>query len=124
MGFSHIERIKNILYKKILFITIFNIRTKNGYKKRNEKETFQPATFIRVVGEISYSNENIDLLKELNNDNMDGNKIKIILGSRVTQEGLNFKNISNMHLVNPWYTLKKQKNKSYPEEYEIAHIMK
>ena len=38
---------------------------------------------------------------------MNGNLIRVILGSRVAGEGLDFKNIRDIHILEPWYNLSK-----------------
>ena len=43
----------------------------------------------------------------LNYDNMNGENIKVILGNSVTSEGMDFKNIREIHVLDPWYHLYK-----------------
>ena len=38
---------------------------------------------------------------------MNGENIKIILGNSVTSEGMDFKNIREIHVLDPWYHLYK-----------------
>ena len=38
---------------------------------------------------------------------MPGNKIKIIIGSESAAEGLDFKNIRQIHILDPWFHLNK-----------------
>lgn len=50
-----------------------------------------------------------DLLKDINSDeNKEGKNIKVILISPVAGEGLSFKNIREMHVLDPWYHLNNQ----------------
>jgi len=50
-----------------------------------------------------------DLLKDINSpENKNGEKIKVILISPVAGEGLSFKNIREMHVLDPWYHLNNQ----------------
>jgi len=50
-----------------------------------------------------------DLLKDINLDaNRNGEIIKVILISPVAGEGLSFKNIREMHVLDPWYHLNNQ----------------
>lgn len=50
-----------------------------------------------------------DLLKDINADsNQNGETIKVILISPVAGEGLNLKNIREMHILDPWYHLNNQ----------------
>ena len=38
---------------------------------------------------------------------MNGENIKVILGNSVTSEGMDFKNIREIHVLDPWYHLYK-----------------
>ena len=50
-----------------------------------------------------------DLLKDINSpENKNGEKVKVILISPVAGEGLSFKNIREMHVLDPWYHLNNQ----------------
>ena len=40
-------------------------------------------------------------------ENKNGEKIKIVIGSSVAAEGLDFKNIRNIHILEPWHNLNK-----------------
>ena len=40
-------------------------------------------------------------------DNKDGRKIKVIIGSTVASEGLDFKNIRSIHILEPWHNINK-----------------
>ena len=40
-------------------------------------------------------------------ENKDGHKIKIIIGSSVASEGLDFKNIRSIHILEPWHNINK-----------------
>lgn len=47
-----------------------------------------------------------DLLSIINsNENINGNNIKIVLMSPVASEGLSFKNVREIHILDPWYHL-------------------
>ena len=45
------------------------------------------------------------LLAVTDDDNINGEKIKVIIVSRAGSEGLDFKNIRQMHILDPWYNL-------------------
>lgn len=49
--------------------------------------------------------KNTDKLQKLinMNDNIHGNKIKVIFGSVTIMEGVSFKDIRHVHIVNPWW---------------------
>jgi hypothetical protein len=75
-------------------------------KKRSElidqqKREFKQASYIYLDANTKNLNE---LLRQCNKDiNKDGHYIKVILGSRVTGQGLNFKNVREVHIMDPWY---------------------
>jgi len=48
-------------------------------------------------------NANIDTLKS--QENMDGSKIKVVLGSSIATEGFDFKNIREIYILDPWWNL-------------------
>ena len=61
-----------------------------------------------VTGQKSLSSESDrerSLLAVTDDDNKNGEKIKVIIVSRAGSEGLDFKNIRQMHILDPWYNL-------------------
>jgi hypothetical protein len=76
----------------------------NKHKKdmtTGELARFSQASYIY----LSSTTPNIDeLLRRCNSEeNRYGKNIKVIIGSAVTGQGLNFKNIRQVHIVEPWY---------------------
>jgi hypothetical protein len=70
--------------------------------KSDEKQNYSPATYIYLSSETKSILD--DLIRVSNNDNNNyGQNVKIILGSPVTGQGLNFKNIREVHIVDPWF---------------------
>jgi len=63
--------------------------------------------YISITSENYLSKNNENELKELVKDNLNGEKIKIVLGSNVASEGLDLKNIREIYILDPWYNLKK-----------------
>jgi len=88
---------------------------KTYYQFKKEKlSNFKPATFILVTGSPDETGEDISevkqkLIKDVfnNSDNIDGKHIKLVLGSRVMNEGVTLKNCSNVHLIDVFYNLPK-----------------
>jgi hypothetical protein len=67
---------------------------------------FKPARYTMITGDIRLSPNNDDAVKALtNNDNMNGEKIKVILISRAGSEGVDFKYIRQVHIMDPWYNM-------------------
>lgn len=72
---------------------------KKKYKKDADLE-FKPAKFISIYGESDMKRRNMLIEKFNSPDNINGSVIKIILGSRVTRESIDFKNIKQIHILN------------------------
>jgi len=82
--------------------------------KREKLTNFKPATFILITGSPDETGEDISevkqkIIKDVFNspDNIDGKNIKLVLGSRVMNEGVTLKNCSNVHLLDVFYNLPK-----------------
>ena len=77
----------------------------NGMRKSQVTEDFKQASFIVIDG----SSNKKELSEQLNiissNRNKQGERIKIILGTVVASEGLDFKRIRSVHILDPWLHL-------------------
>ena len=76
--------------------------------KHNDISLFYPATFITFTGkqeDEEIAEVKIMILENHFNviDNKDGKYIKIILGSRVMNEGITLKNIKEVHILDVYY---------------------
>jgi hypothetical protein len=70
------------------------------------KEEFSPATYTMITGEKALSPDTVYDLKNLTDeDNKYGKKIKIVLISMTGTEGIDFKNLRQVHILEPWYNL-------------------
>ena len=66
------------------------------------------AKYIILTGDKSLSPDNeMERLASSNENNSEGQNIKIILGNTVASEGMDFKNIREKHILDPWYHLYK-----------------
>ena len=83
---------------------IVDVRT---MKPRKDKTTdFIPARYAMITGDPRISPNNDYDVKALTGiDNKDGNKIKVILISKAGSEGLDFKFIRQVHILEPWYNM-------------------
>lgn len=69
-------------------------------------ETFFPAKYVIISGEASLSPDNIGDVKAASNEaNFDGRFVKVIIISKSGTEGLDFKNIRQVHVLEPWYNI-------------------
>ena len=74
--------------------------------KSEVSENFSPASYIMISGDklLSPNNkEDVDLAT--NPDNFNGSKVKVILISQAGSEGLDFKFIRQVHILDPWYNM-------------------
>jgi len=82
------------------------------FKKKFGKKKFYPAVFIKFTGsnedqELEEPDEKINILKKTFNDisNKNGKIIKIVLGSKVMNEGITLHNVKEVHILDTHYTL-------------------
>jgi len=66
----------------------------------------QVGSYAMICGDIRYSTSNKEELRLLNSaENKDGRKCKVVLISQAGSEGLDFKNLRQVHILEPWYNL-------------------
>jgi superfamily II DNA or RNA helicase len=82
---------------------VVDVRTMNP---PTNKKDFMPARYAMITGDPRLSPNNDFEVKGLTNeDNKDGNKIKVILISKAGSEGIDFKFIRQVHILEPWYNM-------------------
>ena len=82
---------------------LVDIRT---MKPPTNKKDFMPARYAMITGDPRLSPNNDFEVKGLtNDDNKDGNKVKVILISKAGSEGIDFKFIRQVHILEPWYNM-------------------
>ena len=70
--------------------------------------TQTPAKYIMITGNKELSGDNDAMIrKAIELDNMYGKNIKVILISGAGTEGIDFKNIRQVHIMEPWYNMNK-----------------
>jgi hypothetical protein len=76
-------------------------------KPRLDKSNdFMPARYAMITGDPRISpNSDYDVKALTNGDNKEGNKIKVVLISKAGSEGLDFKFIRQVHILEPWYNM-------------------
>ena len=75
-----------------------------GGKLTNDK-TDHPASYILLTGTSANKQREIEALRS--DKNKDGEVVKVIIGSPTVAEGLDFKRIREVHIMDPWYNLNK-----------------
>ena len=78
-------------------------------KPKNEMDDpskFHPAKYVMITGDKAFSPNNAEDIKYItNDDNKYGEKVRVILLSKAGAEGLDFKNIRQIHVLEPWYNM-------------------
>ena len=86
----------------------------NGFKKYDKNnlfktppiETKKNSNYIMITGDkILTSNLKSDLNAATNENNKEGNIVKVILLSMAGSEGIDFKFIRQIHIMEPWYNM-------------------
>ena len=68
--------------------------------------SFSPAKYAMITGDERLSPDNQAEVNAITNDNnKDGAKIKVVLISRAGSEGVDFRFIRQVHILDPWYTM-------------------
>ncbi len=82
----------------------------SDFTKKYPKRKFYPATFIRITGKTDETEDELpDAKKRIldnyfnNIENSEGRLLKIILGSRVMNEGITLENTSEVHILDVYY---------------------
>ena len=69
-------------------------------------QPFRPARYSVITGDPTISPDNLYELKALtNDDNTHGENVKVVIISVAGSEGLDFKNIRQVHILEPWYNM-------------------
>ena len=102
MGFTRYgENVKPLF--KIPPTPVVDVRT---MKEPSDKRNFMPARYSMITGDLRLSPNNEFEVKGLTNeDNKDGNKVKIVLISKAGSEGIDLKFIRQVHILDPWYNM-------------------
>ena len=71
-----------------------------------ERTTFIPAKYSMITGDPRISPNNSFEMKALTNeDNKDGQYVKIVLVTQAGSEGLDYKFLRQVHIMEPWYNM-------------------
>lgn len=75
-------------------------------KPPNNNKNFNPARYIAITGNSRLSPNNIFDIKGITNENnKNGEIIKVVLVSKTGAEGIDLKFIRQVHILEPWYNL-------------------
>lgn len=71
-----------------------------------DKKHFKRARYVLITGDSHFSQSNAEDMKFITNkDNSDGSNVKVIIISKAASEGLDFSNVRQVHILEPWYNL-------------------
>jgi len=106
MGFNRRVSGKNKNLMKTRNVSSLDVDKMIPKNELDEEDTFNQASYVMLTGDERFSPNNEKDLAELNNiKNNEGHKIKVVLISRAAGEGVDFKNIRQVHIMEPWYNL-------------------
>jgi len=67
---------------------------------------FRPAKYMMITGHKEFSPDNYaDVNYLTNTENINGEKVKVVIISKAAAEGLDFKYIRQIHVLEPWYNM-------------------
>ena len=96
--------------KKSLFKTPPSLPLDSITLKNSRKPNF-PAKYIMITGDKYLSgprttiNNKLEIDAATNSNNINGERVKVIIISKAGSEGLDFSNIRQIHILEPWYNL-------------------
>ena len=75
-------------------------------KEENQGSGFTQAKYALISGDVRLSPNNNEEIKLLtNSNNLNGKNVKVVLISKAASEGIDLKNIRQVHILEPWYTM-------------------
>ena len=101
LGFKrHGEKSKTLFRDKKPDLNVYNLKNDPSYKGK-----FKQAKYSIISGEKMISPDNNDEIYGLTHDNEEGQSIKVVLISQAGTEGIDLKNVRQVHVMEPWYNL-------------------
>lgn len=82
--------------------------SKREKEHTNAGHNFTPAYYGLLTGDITLSPHNEQIIRAQREfDNVDGSKMKIIIGSQIASEGIDLRFIRETHVIDSWFHLNK-----------------
>jgi hypothetical protein len=105
MGFARYSSETNqSLFKKPPVEPVDYLMRKKSELDKNE--TFNQAKYIMITGDKGLSlNNSADVKYATNTENANGSRVKVIIISKTGSESIDFKNIRQIHILEPWYNM-------------------
>lgn len=83
-------------------------RRRKGEHSPTLRHKFTPAKYVLLTGDINLSPSNEKAIAlATGSDNKNGEKVKIIIGSQISAEGIDLKYIREIHILDSWLHLNK-----------------
>lgn len=77
-----------------------------GKDNKNKKDGFNQATYVLITGDKKLSPNNKKEVNAVTNEtNEDGKDVKVVIISEAGSEGIDFNNIRQVHILEPWYNM-------------------
>ena len=108
-----ITRYGSANYTKSLFqsppteqVDSYTMKTRSELKTTNPSASFHPAKYTIISGDAVFSPTNEEDIKYITSeDNKYGERVKIVIISKAGAEGLDFRNIRQIHIMESWYNM-------------------
>jgi len=81
-------------------LNIYNLKNDPGYTGKNKQ-----ANYSIISGDINLSTNNNAEIDALTINNSEGERVKVVLISQAGTEGIDLKNLRQVHVIEPWYNL-------------------
>jgi len=105
MGFTRYGHagVKSLFKKEKGFREPVDVHT---MRPPEDRKQFYPARYSMITGDTRLSpNNDYEVKGATSDDNKNGEKVKIILISKAGSEGIDFKFIRQVHILEPWYNM-------------------
>jgi len=101
LGFKRYgEKSKTLFRDKKNDLNVYNLKKDESYNGKNQK-----ARYAMITGEKMLSPDNNEEIRALTHENHEGQNIKVVLISQAGTEGIDLKNVRQVHVMEPWYNL-------------------
>jgi len=89
--------------------TRYGAKSKTLFKNKPYKDgdyaPMKKFTYSIICGEKTLSPDNNEEIEALTHNNINGEKIKVVMISQAGSEGIDLKNIRQVHILEPWYNM-------------------
>jgi superfamily II DNA or RNA helicase len=106
LGFKRYGDDKKSLFKTGAKINNEKLNVYNlpGFNESERSKNSQ-ACYSIISGDKGISPDNNEEIEALTNNNLNGNRVKVVLISQAGTEGIDLKNLRQVHILEPWYNL-------------------